>query len=152
MSGQTPSTDDEGSLPARGPAALLLAFMWGAYFLNYCDRQAVFAMFPALKAELAMSDRQLGYVGAVFLWIYALGCPLAGDAEYGGPGAKRRRRGTALGTHLGSARAPVERVMLHAVELTLPHPVTGVAISLRCEPPPDFLALAGAMMPLSLKV
>jgi len=25
-----------------------------------------------------MSDRQLGYVGAVFLWIYALGCPLAG--------------------------------------------------------------------------
>ena len=81
-----------------------------------------------------------------------LGCPLAGDAEYGGPGAKRRRRGTALGTHLGSARAPVERVMLHAVELTLPHPVTGVAISLHCEPPPDFLALAGAMMPLSLKV
>ena len=81
-----------------------------------------------------------------------LGCPLAGDAEYGGPSAKRRRRGTALGTHLGSARAPVERVMLHAVELTLPHPVTGVAISLHCEPPPDFLALAGAMMPLSLKV
>ena len=35
-------------------------------------------MFPALKADLAMSDRQLGYVGAVFLWIYALGCPLAG--------------------------------------------------------------------------
>ena len=81
-----------------------------------------------------------------------LGCPLAGDAEYGGPSAKRRRRGTALGTHLGSARAPVERVMLHAVELTLPHPVTGVAISLRCAPPPDFLALAGAMMPLKLKV
>jgi hypothetical protein len=81
-----------------------------------------------------------------------LGCPLAGDAEYGGPSAKRRRRGTALGTHLGSARAPVERVMLHAVELTLPHPVTGVAISLRCAPPPDFLALAGAMMPLNLKV
>ncbi len=65
--------------PARASAAtLLLAFMWGAYFLNYCDRQAVFAMFPALKAELAMSDAQLGYVGAVFLWIYALGCPLAG--------------------------------------------------------------------------
>ena len=71
---------DASPPPARssGAATLLLAFMWGAYFLNYCDRQAVFAMFPALKAELAMSDRQLGYVGAVFLWIYALGCPLAG--------------------------------------------------------------------------
>lgn len=71
---------DASPPPARasGAATLLLAFMWGAYFLNYCDRQAVFAMFPALKAELAMSDRQLGYVGAVFLWVYALGCPLAG--------------------------------------------------------------------------
>lgn len=78
----TPSaiSRDASPPPARasGAAKLLLAFMWGAYFLNYCDRQAVFAMFPALKAELAMSDRQLGYVGAVFLWIYALGCPLAG--------------------------------------------------------------------------
>lgn len=73
-------SSDASPPPARAPGAatLLLAFMWGAYFLNYCDRQAVFAMFPALKAELAMSDRQLGYVGAVFLWIYALGCPLAG--------------------------------------------------------------------------
>jgi len=70
---------DHGPVPTDPRAAtLLLAFMWGAYFLNYCDRQAVFAMFPALKADLAMSDRQLGYVGAVFLWIYALGCPLAG--------------------------------------------------------------------------
>ena len=70
---------DVGQVPTPPRAAtLLLAFMWGAYFLNYCDRQAVFAMFPALKADLAMSDAQLGYVGAVFLWVYALGCPLAG--------------------------------------------------------------------------
>lgn len=69
---------DAGPVQQGPRAATLLAFMWGAYFLNYCDRQAVFAMFPALKADLAMSDSQLGYVGAVFLWIYALGCPLAG--------------------------------------------------------------------------
>ena len=59
-------------------AALLAAFMWGAYFLNYCDRQAVFAMFPALKADVGLTDADLGYVGAVFLWVYALGCPVAG--------------------------------------------------------------------------
>ena len=76
---RAPSHDDAPrSGSASGAATLLLAFMWGAYFLNYCDRQAVFAMFPALKTDLAMSDSQLGYVGAVFLWIYALGCPLAG--------------------------------------------------------------------------
>jgi predicted MFS family arabinose efflux permease len=49
-----------------------------AYFLNYCDRQAVFAMFPSLKADLKMTDGQLGYVGAVFLWVYAFGCPISG--------------------------------------------------------------------------
>ncbi len=52
--------------------------MWFAYFLNYCDRQAVFAMFPSLKSDLGMTDQQLGLTGAFFLWVYALGCPVAG--------------------------------------------------------------------------
>jgi predicted MFS family arabinose efflux permease len=60
-------------------AALLVVFMWVAYFLNYADRQAAFSMFPALKADLDMSDQQLGLVGAVFLWVYAFGCPIAGQ-------------------------------------------------------------------------
>ncbi len=60
-------------------ATLLVAFMWVAYFLNYCDRQAVFSMFPALKADLSMSDKQLGLTGAMFLWVYAFGCPIAGQ-------------------------------------------------------------------------
>lgn len=59
-------------------AGALVAFMWFAYFLNYCDRQAVFSMFPSLKADLKMSDAQLGYVGAMFLWVYAFGCPISG--------------------------------------------------------------------------
>lgn len=63
---------------AATSAMLLVAFMWFAYFLNYCDRQAVFSMFPALKTGLQMSDQQLGLVGAVFLWIYAIGCPVSG--------------------------------------------------------------------------
>jgi len=53
--------------------------MWFAYFLNYCDRQAVFSMFPSLKASLAMTDEQLGLTGALFLWVYAFGCPIAGQ-------------------------------------------------------------------------
>ena len=60
-------------------AALLVAFMWVAYFLNYCDRQAVFSMFPSLKADLGMTDKQLGLTGAIFLWVYAFGCPIAGQ-------------------------------------------------------------------------
>lgn len=53
--------------------------MWGAYFLNYCDRQAVFAMFPALKTDLNLTDTQLGLTGSIFLWVYGIGCPLAGQ-------------------------------------------------------------------------
>jgi len=53
--------------------------MWVAYFLNYCDRQAVFSMFPSLKADLGMTDKQLGLTGAIFLWVYAFGCPIAGQ-------------------------------------------------------------------------
>lgn len=53
--------------------------MWVAYFLNYADRQAVFAMFPALKSSLDLTDKQLGLVGATFLWVYAFGCPIAGQ-------------------------------------------------------------------------
>lgn len=57
----------------------LVAFMWGAYFLNYCDRQAIFAMFAVLKVDLQMTDKQLGLTGAIFLWVYGIGCPLAGQ-------------------------------------------------------------------------
>jgi MFS family permease len=60
-------------------ATLLVAFMWFAYFLNYCDRQAIFSMFPSLKAGLGMTDEQLGLTGALFLWVYAFGCPVAGQ-------------------------------------------------------------------------
>jgi predicted MFS family arabinose efflux permease len=57
----------------------LIAFMWGAYFLNYCDRQAIFSMKTVLAKELSMSNEQLGLIGAIFLWVYGIGCPLAGQ-------------------------------------------------------------------------
>jgi len=58
---------------------LLVAFMWVAYFLNYCDRQAVFSMFPSLREDLGMTDTQKGLTGELFLWVYAFGCPIAGQ-------------------------------------------------------------------------
>jgi len=53
--------------------------MWGAYFLNYCDRQVVFSFFPVLKAQLGFTDTQLGLTGSIFLWVYGIGCPIAGQ-------------------------------------------------------------------------
>ncbi len=60
-------------------AAVLVLLMWGAYFQNYTDRQAVFAMFPVLRSELGLTDTQLGLTGSIFLWVYGLFCPIAGQ-------------------------------------------------------------------------
>lgn len=61
-----------------GKLIILIGFMWFAYFLNYGDRQAIFAMFGSLKTDLAMTDSQLGLTGSAFLWVYGICCPLAG--------------------------------------------------------------------------
>lgn len=53
--------------------------MWFAYFLNYCDRQAVFSMFPRLKSDLGFTDSQLGLVGSIFLWVYGLSSFVTGQ-------------------------------------------------------------------------
>ena len=67
------------TLSTSRQASLLVAFMWVAYFLNYCDRQAISAMFPVLKSDLEMTDFQLGLTGTIFLWVYGCGCPIAGQ-------------------------------------------------------------------------
>jgi MFS transporter, Spinster family, sphingosine-1-phosphate transporter len=60
-------------------AGILVGSMWVAYLLNYCDRQAVFSMFPILKSELGFSDTQLGLIGAIFSGFYAIFSPIAGQ-------------------------------------------------------------------------
>jgi len=67
------------SSPPDTSATLLILLMWGAYFQNYTDRQAVFAMFPVLRVELGLTDTQLGLTGSIFLWVYGICCPIAGQ-------------------------------------------------------------------------
>ena len=55
-----------------------------------------------------------------------LDCPLVGDRLYNRDDPIKR----------------AERCMLHATELTFPHPVTGAMLKIICPPPPDFAALA----------
>ena len=60
----------------RWRAALFLAV---AAALNFADRAAMSAVLPALRTDLKLSDVQLGLIGSVFLWCYALGSPFAGN-------------------------------------------------------------------------
>jgi MFS family permease len=60
-------------------AWLLVGFLGVALFLNNSDRHTIFSIFPVLKAELGFTDTQLGLTGSVFLWVYALCNPIAGQ-------------------------------------------------------------------------
>lgn len=73
----TQTATDKAQMLSRG--TWLVAFMWVAYFLNYCDRQAISAMYPVLQSDLKLTDTQLGLLGSIFLWVYGFGCPLAGQ-------------------------------------------------------------------------
>jgi MFS transporter, Spinster family, sphingosine-1-phosphate transporter len=59
-------------------AWLLVAALWVVALLNYLDRQVIFSLFPLLKSELQISDKQLGLLGTVFLWVYGLLSPISG--------------------------------------------------------------------------
>ena len=63
----------------RTQAWLLVVFLAVALFLNNADRHAVFAIFPLLKSDLKFTDLQLGLTGSLFLWVYALMNPIAGQ-------------------------------------------------------------------------
>lgn len=65
--------------PFSGPWATL-ALLWIAFALNYIDRQIAYSIFPALRHDLAFSQLQLGLIGTVFLWTYAVSMLPAGRA------------------------------------------------------------------------
>jgi len=54
--------------------------LWFVCFFNYADRQSIFSVFPKFKEEFGFDKVQLGLIGSAFMWVYALGAPLAGFA------------------------------------------------------------------------
>ena len=57
---------------------LLVLLLWFVCLLNYADRQAIYSVFPVLKAQFHLSDVQLGYIASSFMWVYAVAGPLGG--------------------------------------------------------------------------
>ncbi len=56
----------------------VVGMLWVVCFFNYADRQAFFAIFPALKKEFGFNAVQLGFLGSAFAWTYAAAAPFAG--------------------------------------------------------------------------
>lgn len=61
------------------PRWQVVIFLMVGSTLNYADRAAISSVLPALKIDLRLTDAQLGLMGSVFLWSYALASPLAGS-------------------------------------------------------------------------
>ena len=55
-----------------------LALLLAVNLLNYIDRQVLFAVFPLIKIDLAISDTALGFLGSAFMLSYLLFAPLFG--------------------------------------------------------------------------
>src|SRR5688500_18936383 len=54
------------------------AFLFVAAGLNYADRTALASVIPPLRADLGITDAQVGLAGMLFLWCYATASPFAG--------------------------------------------------------------------------
>src|SRR5204863_4157335 len=81
----------EAERPASGSgayAAYALALLTLINFLNYTDRNVVFAVFEPLKRDLALSDQQLGWLASAYIIVLAVAAlPLGALADL------RSRRG-----------------------------------------------------------
>lgn len=69
-----PAQAGPGIRGARSALALLLT----VNLLNYVDRQALYAVFPLIKADFNLSDAALGLLGSAFMLSYMLAAPVFG--------------------------------------------------------------------------
>jgi MFS family permease len=56
----------------------MLLLLWCAYFLNQADRQLFSIVLPGIKADLNLTDTQLGLIASVLTWTFGLLVPVAG--------------------------------------------------------------------------
>jgi MFS family permease len=57
---------------------VVVALLWFCGFFNYADRQAIYSVFPLLKAEFNLDNEQLGLLGSAFMLVYAVTSPFSG--------------------------------------------------------------------------
>jgi len=74
MNDLSPPPPPESSPYARYVLALLL----GVNLLNYIDRQVLYAVFPLIQRDFALSDTALGLLGSAFMVTYMVSAPLFG--------------------------------------------------------------------------
>lgn len=67
-----------GAVPIFSYGRYALFLLLAVNLLNYIDRQALYAVFPLVKADLRLSDTELGFLGSAFMLCYMTAAPLLG--------------------------------------------------------------------------
>ncbi|MEO5959740.1 MAG: MFS transporter, partial [Opitutaceae bacterium] len=57
---------------------IVVGMLWFICLFNYADRQAISAVFPALKKEFGFTDTALGGIGSAFGYVYGAAALFAG--------------------------------------------------------------------------
>ena len=106
----------------RAYAAYALGLLTLINFLNYTDRNVVFALFEPIKRELALSDQRLGWLGSAYVIVLSLAAlPLGvlGDL-------KSRRAVIAFGVGLWSVCTALGAVVRSFWQLLVVRSLVGV--------------------------
>lgn len=61
----------EGTTKKKGMYTMIIVLTM-INFLNYMDRQIIFPLFSAIKADFSLTDFQLGLLGTIFIFVFAL--------------------------------------------------------------------------------
>jgi MFS family permease len=119
---------------ASATAALLL--LTGLNFLNYIDRNVLFAVQPLIEKEFHLDDAQVGFLTSAFFICYMVAAPLLA------PLADRysRKRIMALGAFVWSAATLLTAITHSYHELLLRHVIVGIGEATFVAISPAFLA------------
>jgi sugar phosphate permease len=56
----------------------LIVLLWLAFFINQADRQIFNVVLPAIKAELNLTDSNMGLISSILILVYGILVPVAG--------------------------------------------------------------------------
>jgi MFS family permease len=124
------------SMPAKKSAITALVLLTALNFLNYIDRNVLYAVQPLIQKEFHLDDAKIGFLTTAFFICYMVAAPLIG------PLADRYSRKwiMAAGAFVWSAATLLSAVTHTYDELLLRHVIVGIGEATFVAISPAFLA------------
>ena len=104
--------------------------------LNYIDRQVLYAVFPLIKQDLILSDKELGFLASAFMLVYMFSAPILGYIADRTP----RQKIIALSAFLWSIATSSCALVRNYIQLVFARALVGVGESGFTSVCPSFIA------------